>query len=336
MRRRRPLASFPVPARRDGHPLRGFWQFMYHLDGVTLRAVMQNALQQRFFNRAAELAYLALFILCTGAFSLAVAIATFPWLRRVFTPWVPTPTAPWPLDALLPNLVHQVLPANLPLLGLGGLLFAVTTTAAMATLLAGLEPKIPTPPPRPRWRTLLLASGLTVNSLVLLTGAIALRLFHQGKWPTHLPAGEGLWPGGVLSLGRFLSGPLAVGLVIFAIALVYRFGPRRYPRQHPWIPGAALTTLIWWALVTIPRFYGAALTAMAPLYGAIAQGLTLLLGLYLGCLTLLLGAQVNQVVGQRLSSRRPHPPGSQPRVPPPAFDSFTIQRGDRGSDRPWG
>jgi membrane protein len=336
MRRRRPLASFPIPARRENHPLRGFWQFMYHLDGVTLRAVLQNARQQRLFNRAAELAYLVLLALGTGILSLAGAIATFPWLRGVFTPWVPAPTAPWPTGALLPTLVHTPLPANLPLLGLGLLLFAITATATMATLLAGLAPPVPATRPRPRWRTLLLASGLVLNSGLWLIGAIALRLFHQGKWPANLPAGEGLWPGGVLALGRFLSGPLALALVVFAIALIYRFGPRHYPRQHPWIPGAALTTLVWWGLVTLPRLYTTALTAMAPLYGAIAQGLTLLLGLYLGCLTLLLGAQVNQVVGQRLSSRRPHPPGSQPRVPPPAFDSFTIRRGDRGSDRPWG
>jgi membrane protein len=334
---RRSPRSFPLPRtpHQAGHPLRGFWQFMYHLDGVTLRAVLQNARQQRLFNRAAELAYLALLTLGTGLFSLAGAIATFPWLRGVFTPWVPAPSSPWPTGALLPTLVHTPLPANLPLLGLGLLLFAITATATMATLLAGLAPPVPAARPRPRWRTLLLASGLVLNSGLWLSGAIALRLFHQGKWPANLPTGEGLWPGGVLALGRFLSGPLAIGLVVFAIALIYRFGPRHYPRQHPWIPGAALTTLVWWGLVTLPRLYTTALTAMAPLYGAIAQGLTLLLGLYLGCLTLLLGAQVNQVVGQRLSSRRPHPPGSQPCVPPPAFDSFTIRRGDRGSDRPW-
>jgi hypothetical protein len=42
---RRSPRSFPLPRNphRAGHPLRGFWQFMYHLDGVTLRAVLQNA-----------------------------------------------------------------------------------------------------------------------------------------------------------------------------------------------------------------------------------------------------------------------------------------------------
>jgi hypothetical protein len=62
---RRSPRSFPLPRNphRAGHPLRGFWQFMYHLDGVTLRAVLQNARQQRLFNRAAELAYLVLLAL---------------------------------------------------------------------------------------------------------------------------------------------------------------------------------------------------------------------------------------------------------------------------------
>jgi hypothetical protein len=119
MRRRRPLASFPIPARRENHPLRGFWQFMYHLDGVTLRAVLQNARQQRLFNRAAELAYLVLLTLGTGILSLAGAIATFPWLRGVFTPWVPAPAAPWPTGALLPTLVHTPCPPTCPCSGSG-------------------------------------------------------------------------------------------------------------------------------------------------------------------------------------------------------------------------
>jgi hypothetical protein len=112
---RRSPRSFPLPRNphRAGHPLRGFWQFMYHLDGVTLRAVLQNARQQRLFNRAAELAYLALLALGTGLFSLAGAIATFPWLRGVFTPWVPAPSSPWPTGALLPTLVHTT-PAHQP------------------------------------------------------------------------------------------------------------------------------------------------------------------------------------------------------------------------------
>jgi hypothetical protein len=148
---RRSPRSFPLPRNphRAGHPLRGFWQFMYHLDGVTLRAVLQNARQQRLFNRAAELAYLVLLTLGTGILSLAGAIATLPWLRGVFTPWVPAPSSPLAHRGAAAHPGAHPLPANLPLLGLGLLLFAITATATMASLLAGLAPPVPAVPPAP-------------------------------------------------------------------------------------------------------------------------------------------------------------------------------------------
>jgi hypothetical protein len=118
---RRSPRSFPLPRNphRAGHPLRGFWQFMYHLDGVTLRAVLQNARQQRLFNRAAELAYLTLLTLVTGLFSLAGAIATFPGCAGSLPPGCPPPAAPWPTGALLPTLVHTPCPPTCPYSGLG-------------------------------------------------------------------------------------------------------------------------------------------------------------------------------------------------------------------------
>ncbi|MEB3268062.1 MAG: YhjD/YihY/BrkB family envelope integrity protein [Leptolyngbya sp.] len=322
--------SFPLPRRprRPGYLLRGVWRFMDQLDGATLRAVLHQAQGQHLYHRAAALAYLALITAAMGGISLALAIATFPRLQVWFTPWVPAPTTGWTWASLLASAIHNPLPANGWLLGLGLIGFSFSAHSTLITLLAGLTPA---PAPRPQWRTRLRTGGLTLNTLLWSMAAIALRAFHQGHLPPNPPTGEGLWPGGMLALARFLSAPLALAVLTLAVAWVYRLGPPHHPRHQPWIPGAGLTVLTWWGLVTLPRLYLPPLSALEPRYGAIAAILSLLLGLYLGSMTLLLGAQINQVVGHRLSLRQP-PPGSQPRVPPPAFENFTIRR--RGGHGP--
>ncbi|WP_417719542.1 YihY/virulence factor BrkB family protein [Salipiger sp.] len=87
---------------------------------------------------------------------------------------------------------------------------------------------------------------------------------------------------------------IVLGVVFFAIALVYRYGPNRRARRIRWFtPGATLAMLGWaigsFALASYVRNFD----RFNEVYGSLGAVVALLLWFYLSALVTLLGAQLN-------------------------------------------
>jgi membrane protein len=108
-----------------------------------------------------------------------------------------------------------------------------------------------------------------------------------------LLGGLGLPPAGetLVSLARW---PLLGILVMFALAMLYRYGPDREQPQWRWVSwGAVIATLLWLLGSILFSFYAANFGEYNETYGALAAVIILLLWLYLSAYVILLGAEFN-------------------------------------------
>ncbi|MEL6129537.1 MAG: YhjD/YihY/BrkB family envelope integrity protein, partial [Cyanobacteria bacterium J06628_4] len=143
-----------------------------------------------------------------------------------------------------------------------------------------------------------LSIGLTIGTILLLMTASYLVFISDGVIQLLAQqSGETIrqW---VLTIWRLLTWPLALGIVSSAFAFVYRFGPSRWTRGKPLMPGAALAALSWALLSASFRMYVAQFGNYNKVYGAIGTVIILLLWLFLTSLVMLIGDQLNVIVGE--------------------------------------
>lgn len=336
---RRPLSSFPLPPRSHPrpHPLWGYWRFMGQLNRATLREIWRNSKRHRLPQRAAEMAYGILVGLLAGLLAILSTGGLIEAWRSPLQDWglrgvalLPAAMHP-PLTPLIQSAIQNPSRA-IGCVSLLGALWAASGGVGVAMHTLDHIHGIPRHDTRPFWRARLVALALTATTALLLTLALGLILVGSaGGRPDPAPS---LWQGAIALLGRLLSGGLALGLTTTAFALVYRLGPSRWTPRQPFIPGAVLAAVAVAGPGLLLPLYRLPFQNSPWSYGVLGAAVLLLLWLQGGALVLLLGDQTNVIVGQRLAQRQ-RPPGSQPRVPPPAFDSFTIRRSPRGGDRPW-
>lgn len=133
---------------------------------------------------------------------------------------------------------------------------------------------------------LVVISFLAVVVAGPLFGAIA----DAAGFPTFVKGAVGYlrWPTGVLAL-------------LLAFALVYALGPRRGPRAkdrslRSVLPGAAVGSLLWFAVSLLFTAYVSHFGAYDKTYGTLGAMISLLIWLWLGNLAFLLGAMFNAEV----------------------------------------
>jgi membrane protein len=338
---RRPLSSFPLPPRspRRPPPLWRYWRFARQLNRAALRDIGRQSRRHRLPHRASELAYCTLLALLAGMLALLSAMGFIEaWrspLQQLALDW--RPLLPPAAQPLLPALAEGIIQNPSRPLFFISLLGAVGAAwGSLGGVVHTLDRihGVPRHQTRPFWRAKLITLILILSTTGLLGLALGLILWVNVGLVSGADANPGLWPRAIALLWRLWGGGLAVGLITAAIALVYRLGPSRWPPGYPLIPGAVLVAMAIAAPLLLLRPY---LTVFQNHWGY-GLGVALVLGLLwlqAAAFMVLLGAQTNVTVGQRLAQRQ-RPPGSQPRVPPPVFESFTIRRSPRGGDRPWG
>ncbi|NCJ07606.1 YihY family inner membrane protein [Synechococcales cyanobacterium C] len=161
-----------------------------------------------------------------------------------------------------------------------------------------------TPPQqtRPFWRARLVAIGLTLGTILLLTLASFLVLISGII--VRLIANRVPELAVLATAWDWLTWPLAIGMVILGAAFLYRYGPSRWYQDVPILPGALLASLMWLGVSSLFRLYVANFGAYNRIYGTIGTVIILLLWLYWSSLALLLGAQVNVTVSQGVRRKR--------------------------------
>lgn len=136
-----------------------------------------------------------------------------------------------------------------------------------------------------------LSLGLTLGALGLVLIAIAaliiapalLNVLALGR-VTEVFIGLGRWP--LLFLG-----------MMFALAVLYRFGPSRREAKWRWItPGAALASLAWLLASAALSFYFSHFANYDADYGSLAGLMALLIWMWMSAIVVLMGAELNSEI----------------------------------------
>jgi membrane protein len=107
-----------------------------------------------------------------------------------------------------------------------------------------------------------------------------------------------------------LQWPIAIGLVVVAVDLVYYFAPNA-DSKWVWItPGALLATTLWLMASAGFRLYVQNFGSYTAVHGAIGAVIVLMLWFYLSGFALLVGAELNAEIDKALA-----PPDSGPQGP---------------------
>ena len=114
--------------------------------------------------------------------------------------------------------------------------------------------------------------------------------------------------------------PVALGLVVLAIDLIYRFAPNAEARWVWLTPGALAATLLWLVVSIGFRVYVQNFGDYTAVYGAIGSVIVLMLWLYLSGFSLLIGAELNSEIDRARPTRddRPQGPHHRKRIGPAA------------------
>ena len=99
---------------------------------------------------------------------------------------------------------------------------------------------------------------------------------------------------------RFLSLPVALGIVSIAFAFIYSMGSSRMVKGMPILPGAVMGAISWAIISSLFRMYVLNFGQYNRVYGAVGTVIILMLWLQLSALVMLVGDQLNVVVGEEM------------------------------------
>jgi membrane protein len=199
-----------------------------------------------------------------------------------------------PLQSELAEVLGERDPALLSVGILGALLAATTgTNAAIKAMNRAYDVE----ESRSFWARALLAAGTTVLSGVLLVAVFVVTLtgVALGDRLAGALGLQGVW-WTVVQVARW---PLAVALLLLAVAVLYKALPNV---DIPWrwvAPGALLFTAAWLAATFGFALYVAHFGTYGATYGTLGGVAALLVWFYLTALALLLGAELNAILHQR-------------------------------------
>ncbi len=209
--------------------------------------------------------------------------------------------------------------------GLFSVSFVIALWASSGAISAAMRAldeihQIPPQQRRPFWKARILSIGITIGTIMLLLmacylvfiSAVVINLLAQQSDQTVAE-----W---VLKIWGLLTWPLALSIVSAAFAFVYRFGPSRWTRGKPLMPGAVLAALSWALISASYKMYLSHFGNYNKVYGTLGAVIILLLWLFLTSLVMLIGDQLNVIVGE-LMAQSPQMPSMRRRnsSPPSSY-----------------
>lgn len=137
------------------------------------------------------------------------------------------------------------------------------------------------------WSQYLAAFWLTLALAMLLIGGIAVLALGEVWIPILLPGESGVW---ITALARWV---VLLGLVLFAISLLFYYGPMR---SAPWrfiSPGALLATVLVWLTSYLFGIYVTDFSRYNQFYGSIGTLMIIQLWIYVNAIGLIIGFELN-------------------------------------------
>lgn len=147
---------------------------------------------------------------------------------------------------------------------------------------------------RPAWKRYLVSILYTLGLAVVIVVAVGLMLVGPQvmTWLTEQFGMDQLF----VTLWRWLRLPVAVVLLMLAVALIYYFAPNVDQRFRFITPGTVLAVIVWVAASLGFSYYVSNFANYSATYGSIGAIIVLLLYFFLSSLVLLFGAEVNAVI----------------------------------------
>jgi membrane protein len=280
-----------------------FFRFFRHLNWATLRKTFARAIERRLMGLSAEMAYNAILALFPAILAILTAIGLFEEsLQSTFRSLVRqlSEVAPYEVVELIRQFKIEI--SRTKSSGLFSLSFVFAIWASSGVLSAAMNAfdqmhKIPPKEIRPFWKAKLVSLGLTIGSILF--SVLASFLVFVSDWLVKIVvahSGASL----LLTVWRLLSWPLALGIIAIGCAFIYRYGPSRWTKGTPIMPGAVLAAISWAIVSAMFRLYVTNFGNYNKVYGAVGAVIVLLLWLYMTSLVLLLGDQLNVTVGEAM------------------------------------
>ena len=203
---------------------------------------------------------------------------------------------------LVQNIVSDVTNHKLGHFLTLGLVFTIwTASSGFSAIIDGLDVVYRVHETRPVWKTRPLAMALTLvaGSLLLLALVLMIEGTHFGVWATGRfelnPAALATW--------HYLRWGLAIASAMFAVELLYHFGPDLKQRFRDSLPGAVVAVMAWIGLSYLLGSYFQHFDSLDNTYGPLGAAIGLYIWFYLSGLTILLGGEVNVLLCQSRTRR---------------------------------
>ncbi|GAB4202884.1 MAG: YihY/virulence factor BrkB family protein [Coleofasciculaceae cyanobacterium] len=284
-----------------------FFRFFRYLNLTTLRRTFTRAIQRRLMGLSAEMAYNAILALFPAVLAVLTAIGLFEdSLQSTFSSLVRqlSEVAPHEVVELIRQFKQEITRTKSTSLFSFSFILAIwTASGAMSAAMNAFDQihKIPPEATRPFWKAKLISLGLTIGSILF--SVLACFLVFISDWLIKMVVAQS-GASILLTLWRLLSWPLALGIIATACAFIYRFGPSRWTRGTPIMPGAVVAATSWAIVSALFRLYVANFGNYNKVYGAVGAVIVLQLWLYMTSLVLLLGEQLNVTVGEAMQQGR--------------------------------
>jgi membrane protein len=269
----------------------------WKLGGLTVtelgRRLWREFQRDELLGRGAQLAYYFLLALFPALIFLTALMGLFP-LQNAMPELMSYLENVLPGDALslVQKYLEQVVSGSgggLLSLGFLGALWA--SSSGVTAIIESLNTVYGAQETRPFWKVRLLAILLTFALAGFIIISITLILYgeHIGAWIADF---VGL--GWLFELAWvILQWPVAVGLMLFALAAMYYFCPD-VEQDWRWVTPGSLLAVLMWLLVSLGfKMYVEHFGDYNKVYGSIAGVIVLMLWLYWSGITFLLGGELN-------------------------------------------
>jgi len=287
---------------------------LWNLEGVPVRVIgvqtWKAILDDRIFNRAAELAFYFLFALFPTLFSassllgMAARSAAQFYDRILGYLALVIPTAA--LGTVL-NTFNQTTAASTPGKVTFGLIASIwSASVGISAIQDALNTVYKIPGSRSYFVARIYAIGLTIALSVIATLILTSLLggdFAATMAQQHIQNRFGAAT--VAALARFAGWIVATALLVVSFAVVYYWAPNLKNKRWRWItPGGAIGILSWLAASLGLRVYLHFYNSYSVTYGSLGAVIILLTWFYITGLMLLIGAEINSQIEAAAAQQR--------------------------------
>lgn len=296
-----------------------FFHFFQHLSFAVIKEVIVCSGKQRLPGLAAEIAFNSMLAMFPAIVAMLTIIGMVGSSERVFKELMfqLSRIAPVEVLSLINSFVAAISPAsNRGLLSISFVAAIWIASGAISSTMIALDRihQIPHHYIRPYWKTKLVSLVLTIGTILLLAAAsftffvsdliVKGLIIHSDQIVETISKHSNNLTPQLLTLWYRLNMPIALIMVALAFAFIYRFGPSRWRKGTPILPGAVLATVFWAIFSSGFRLYVSNFGNFNRIYGAVGAIIVLLIWLQSSALMMLIGAQLNVIVGKAIYQKQ--------------------------------